>query len=424
MERTPALADLRSAAPSLRLAARVRAAADSLLRDFPYEVRLRDWTGQTLRAGGSAPHWCGRPLEVSLESEAAGRALLARDAMALVRGYLDGEIGLEGNLYVVSDLREHADLRLRPLAWLAHWVRNRAFQDPSRARLSVRSHYDIPQQALDVYLDRVYKAYSCGIFEAPGRLERGELVRAGRGRGDGFDSLEKAQWRKFQDAIDFVAPAEGDWLLDVGCGYGGQLAVALESHAFARYVGWTHSSNQIREGERLLARYDPARWELREGDYRSDDRVYDHVTSTGMISHVGPRGLVPYVREIRRRIKRGGRYLHHALMTPHTRLPLDLYPGTAFHKRYVWPGYHWFTVGTHVRALERNGFEVQRLVNLSAHYAKTTAAWYERMIEGAEAVEAALGAPTYRAWRLYLAGSSGNLLNHGIHVYRIYCEAV
>jgi cyclopropane fatty-acyl-phospholipid synthase-like methyltransferase len=88
-------------------------------------------------------------------------------------------------------------------------------------------------------------------------------------------------------------------------------------------------------------------------------------------------------------------------MTPHTPLPLDFYPGTAFLKRWVWPGYHWFTFGTHVRALERNGFDVHRAVNLSPHYAKTTA-----------------------ALRLYLAGTSGNFRNKDIHVYRLHCEAV
>ena len=143
-----------------------------------------------------------------------------------------------------------------------------------------------------------------------------------------------------------------------------------------------------------------------------------------MVSHVGPRGLVPYVRHVRRRIRRGGRYLHHALMTPWTPQPLDFFPGTVFHKRYVWPGYHWFTLGTHLRALERHGFEVQRAVNLSAHYAKTTAAWYERLLANADAMRAQLGEPTLRAWQLYLAGGSGNFLNKGIHVYRLYCEAV
>ena len=74
-----------------------------------------------------------------------------------------------------------------------------------------------------------------------------------------------------------------------------------------------------------------------------------------MVSHVGPRGLAPYVRHIRKRIKRGGRYVHHALMTPFTNLPLDAEVGAAFNKKYVWPGFHWFTLGTHIKALEENG---------------------------------------------------------------------
>ncbi|MBW3553196.1 MAG: family 43 glycosylhydrolase [Gemmatimonadetes bacterium] len=53
----------------------------------------------------------------------------------------------------------------------------------------------------------------------------------------------------------------------------------------------------------MLRAYDPARYELHQGDYREDGRVYDHVHSTGMISHVGPpgrdSGLVSYVDRTR-----------------------------------------------------------------------------------------------------------------------------
>lgn len=405
-------------------AGRLRDFTRTALVDCPWRVEFRDWTDASWHAGGDAPHWSGQPLAVTLRTEAAGRALLARDVLRFLDLHLAGEVDLEGNLYALSDLRAHARLRLSWTEALATLWRNRAFQTPARARASVTSHYDIPQEALDLYLDRAYRAYSCAMFAHPERLVRDELVRPGAGRDDAFDSLERAQWRKFQDAVDFLAPSAGDSILDVGCGYGGQLAVALESHRFRRIVGWTLSANQVREGRGMLAAFDPARWELRQGDYREDDRVFDHVTSTGMVSHVGPRGLGPYVRQIRRRIRRGGRYLHHALMTPYTPMPLDVYPGTAFHKRYVWPGYHWFTLGAHVGALERNGFEVQRAVNLSPHYAKTTAAWYERLMARRDDVAALLGEPTFRAWRLYLAGSSGNFPNKGIHVYRLYCEAV
>jgi cyclopropane-fatty-acyl-phospholipid synthase len=299
-----------------------------------------------------------------------------------------------------------------------------AFQDSSRARINVKSHYDIPQEALDIYLDREYLAYSCAMFERPHEKPVEELVRVGTGERDTFDSLEKAQWRKFKDAADFARPAAGESVLDVGCGYGGQLRVLLDSYPAARIVGWTHSSNQVKVGTTRLASYPRSQWEMHEGDFREETRIFDHITSTGMISHVGPRGLVPYVRNIRKRIRQNGRYLHHALMTPYTGRSLDSAVGVAFNKKYVWPGFHWFTVGEHVKALEENGFEVVRLTNLSPHYSKTAAAWYERMMQHSDRVRELLGEQTFRAWQVYLAPASEGFCARTLHVYRIYCRAV
>jgi cyclopropane-fatty-acyl-phospholipid synthase len=143
-----------------------------------------------------------------------------------------------------------------------------------------------------------------------------------------------------------------------------------------------------------------------------------------MISHVGPRGLVPYIRQIRSRINTGGRYVHHAIMARHLESSLDKEIGIAFNKMYVWPGFHLFTFGQHVQALEQNGFVVKKAVNLAPHYAKTIAAWYERMMENATDIKALMGEESFRAWQIYLSGGSQSLLSGRGHVYRLYCEAV
>jgi cyclopropane fatty-acyl-phospholipid synthase-like methyltransferase len=202
------------------------------------------------------------------------------------------------------------------------------------------------------------------------------------------------------------------------------LRVALDCYPDCRIVGWTHSANQVREGTARLAVYPRSQWEMHEGDFRQEPRLFDPISSTGMVSHVGPRGLVPYVRNVRKLIKRYGRYLHHALMTPYSIRPFDSAVGVAFNKKYVWPGFHWFTVGDHVKALEENGFEVVRLVNLSPHYSKTAAAWYERMMQQADRMRDLLGEPTFRAWQVYLAPASEGFAARTAHVYRLYCRAV
>jgi cyclopropane-fatty-acyl-phospholipid synthase len=386
-------------------------------------IVVTDWEGHSYEVGGHAEHWSGDHLRVHIKKESAGKQLLKLDAMGFLESFLVGDVDLEGNLYILSTIRRASAARLSPLRILSRLVSTVAFQDQRRAGVNVKSHYDIPQEALNVYLDRRYMSYSCGMFEEPDRLDLDELKRVGVGEADDFDSLEKSMWRKFKDAADYIAPVAGETLLDVGCGYGGQLEVALENHDFGKVVGWTHSHNQAAEGARMLAAHDASRWELNEGDYRQDHRVYDHITSTGMISHVGPRGLVPYVRQVRRRIKRSGRYLHHALMAAYSRSPIDFNPGIAFNKKYVWPGFHWFTVGEHVRALEKNGFQVERVVNLTRHYAKTTTAWYERMMQHRDVMVANLGEPTLRAWQIFLAGITGSYLSGHVHVYRLYCVA-
>jgi cyclopropane-fatty-acyl-phospholipid synthase len=406
------------------LTGRVRDFVQDKLSAFPWPVTFHDWQGNTYRAGGDAPHWCPGPLEVSLKTERAARTLLSYDALGFLDRFLEGDVDLTGNLYLLTDIKRCARFDLKALQKLPSLVLHRSFQNLARARVNVKSHYDIPQEALNVYLDRVYRSYSCGLWEDPARRERADLLRIGQGERDAFDSLEKAQWRKFKDAADFIDPRPGETLLDVGCGYGGQLRVALENYPFGKVVGWTLSENQRREGVRMLAAFDPGRWETNEGDYRQETRVFDHVTSTGMICHVGPRGLAPYIRNVRSRIKKGGRYLHHCMMLGYRRMPHDWDVGILFNKKYVWPGFHWFTPGTHVRALEQNGFRVRRMVDYSEHYAKTTAAWYERMMAHQDVVVASLGEPTFRAWQIFLAGVTSSYLNGEVHLYRVYCEAV
>ena len=395
-------------------------------KEFRWQLQIKDWTGKSYSIGQKESHRINgkKPLIMTIKTPAAAKELMTYNAMGLLDKFVSGEVDIEGNLYLFSEIRPTYEFNLKFFQRILALLKNKAFQKINNSTLNVKSHYDIPQEALNVYLDQRYMSYSCGMFERPYDYNIEEMLKVGKGEKDKYDSLEKAQWRKFKDAVDFLNPKKGDTMLDVGCGYGGQLEVALESHPFGKVVGWTHSANQAKEGKKLLQKYPKKKWDLIEGDYRQDNRVFDHITSTGMISHVGPRGLTPYVRNIRRRIKTGGHYVHHALMIPAHQEPMDQKPGIAFNKKYVWPGFHWFTYGNHAKVLEDNGFEIKKSVNLFAHYAKTSASWYERMMQQKDLMIEKMGEPTFRAWQVFLAGATGCYIKKKIHVYRIYCEAV
>ena len=390
---------------------------------FPWCIEVHDRDGHCFDLGLNQPHWYGKPLQIVLKTDAAIDDLAQLDGFALVERYLSGEVDLEGNLHILTAVKHYAPIRLKLFKFLRHSLKSYYFQNVKRARVNVKSHYDIRQDLLEVYLDQRYMAYSCAMFEQTEMSvdSLDDLLRPGKGEIDDYDSLEKAQWRKFKDAVDFIQPKSGETLLDVGCGYGGQLQVALENHPFGKVVGWTHSNNQVEAGKRWLEPFDKARWELNEGDYREDSRVYDHICSTGMVSHVGPRGLIPYVKNIRQRIEKGGRYVHHALMADYSETALDRQVGIAFNKKYVWPGFHWFTLGEHIKALEENGFKVVRATNLRDNYSKTITAWYERMMANKDYMIEHMGESTFRAWRLYLGGGAGP---HSGDVNRVYCVAI
>lgn len=413
--------------PTDPLAEKVRSRVQSTLAQLPWQVRVHDWTGATWTAGGDAPHWSGHDaLELRI-NQAAARDLLGLNAMRFLERFVDGEVEMEGNLYLLAEIRGYANLSLKPLEIVRNRIRNRIGETPSRAKESVTSHYDIPEEAL-FYLDRAYRSYSCAMFEDPADLSAEGLLRVGEGESDDWDSLEKAQWRKFAHAADFLAPASDETVLDVGCGYPGFLKVLMDRHPPRHVVGWTHSANQVREGREMLRGYEDDRYELNQGDYREDERVYDHVHSTGMISHVGPpgrdSGLVNYVRHVRRRIRDGGRYVHHSLMTAWRDRPLFDQVGPAFNRRYVWPGFYWYTLADHVKALQENGFQVVQVLNLSPHYAKTTRAWFERLMADPDRFIKHAGEATFRAWQVFLTGVTAAYLNRNVHVYRLLCEAV
>ena len=55
---------------------------------------------------------------------------------------------------------------------------------------------------------------------------------------------------------------------------------------------------------------------------------------------------------------------------------------------------------------EGAGFEVRDVENLREHYVRTLRAWVRNLERNRHVAEHAAGEQTYRAWRLYMAGSA------------------
>ena len=69
-------------------------------------------------------------------------------------------------------------------------------------------------------------------------------------------------------------------------------------------------------------------------------------------------------------------------------------------------------------AAERAGWEVRDVESLREHYTRTLRLWGERLASHRDEAERLVGAETYRAWRLYLAGSAHNFAREHLSVYQ------
>src|SRR5690606_32321053 len=112
---------------------------------------------------------------------------------------------------------------------------------------------------------------------------------------DDSDDLESAQRRKNARILDLLA--EGDRILEIGCGWGGFAEAAAERGRFV--TGLTLSPAQAGYAD---ARLD-GRAEIRLQDYRKTEGKFDNIVSVEMIEAVGERWWPTYFQTLSDKLK-------------------------------------------------------------------------------------------------------------------------
>ena len=232
--------------------------------------------------------------------------------------------------------------------------------------------------------------YSCAYFRAPD------------------DSLDDAQAQKLDHICRKLRLAEGERLLDIGCGWGALILWAAKNYGVEAH-GITLSQNQHDHVKREIEAQglaDRVRVELR--DYldlptsrpttRSRASACSSMSACAIsdaISARSPRLLVagrpgaepwhhaqpgrhPQPRQRHRRLRRGVR-----LSRRRARARVAGDPGR--------------------RAC---GLEAIDAEALREHYAKTLWHWVDRLEANADAARAEVGEEKFRVWRIYMAGSA------------------
>ncbi|WP_327177512.1 cyclopropane-fatty-acyl-phospholipid synthase family protein [Streptomyces sp. NBC_01335] len=405
-------------------ASRLTALLTDLLGErFP--VRIRAWDGS--EAGPP-----GAPALVIRHRRALRRLLWKPGELGLARGWVAGEIDVEGNLYEVldsigallwergADAKETVhplrDPKVRAfakgLAQLAgpypppappaeemHRRRTGPLHTRRRDKEAISHHYDVGNDFYELVLGPSM-VYSCAYWEDGG-------------------TLEDAQRDKLDLVCRKLALKEGDRLLDVGCGWGSMAIHAAREYG-AVVTGVTLSVEQAAYARKRVAEEGLTdRVEIRVQDYRDvRDGPYDAISSIGMAEHVGSVRYREYADDLFALLKPGGRLLNHQI----ARRPEkdeEAYQIDEFIDSYVFPDGELAPVGRTLGILEEAGFEARDVEALREHYALTLRQWVTNLEDNWTAAVAATSPGRARVWRLYMAASALSFEHNKIGVNQI-----
>jgi cyclopropane-fatty-acyl-phospholipid synthase len=380
---------------------------------------VRFWDGSELAAEGE---WAATVLVG--DPEAVGHLLRAPGQLGLARAWVRGLIDVDGDLEAVlrargafQGVRVSPATRARVALMAVRLAGRESLRRPaipaieasprgrrtslSRDRGAVRHHYDVSNRFYELVLGRTM-VYSCAYFAWPD------------------DTLETAQERKLDLICRKLRLAEGDRLLDIGCGWG-----SLVIHAAHRYgvraVGVTLSEPQARlarsRAERLGVH---DRVEIRVQDYREiADGPFDKIASVGMYEHVGRDQLGVYTSAVAALLRPGGLFLNHGItrLLPHAPEPDD------FITRYVFPDSALHPVADVAAAMQDAALEVRDVESLREHYALTLRRWVANLEAHRDEAIAEAGPERERVWRLYMLGSALGFEAGEISVHQVLAAA-
>jgi cyclopropane-fatty-acyl-phospholipid synthase len=364
------------------------------LRDLHLPLRLKLWNGHQMDLGPT-------PSVTILVKDPQLVSDFTHPSLDLLgSAFVEGRLELEGSISEVvrvCDELTHALVGDEEAA-----LPSRTEHDKATDAESISYHYDLSNDFYQLWLDQEM-AYSCAYFKT------------------GDESLEQAQLNKFEHLCRKLRLQPGEYLLDVGCGWGGLARYAAREFG-VKVLGITLSREQLDlASRRVLEQGLDGQIELQLLDYRDlpQDGRFDKVVSVGMFEHVGHANLALYAQRLSGAVREGGLVMNHGITAKHTDgRPVGRGAGE-FIDRYVFPNGelpHLTMIGADI---SEAGLEIVDVESLRLHYARTLEHWSSRLESRLDQAAALVPEHTLRIWRLYLAGCAYAFARGWINLHQI-----
>jgi len=225
-------------------------------------------------------------------------------------------------------------------------------------------------------------------------------------------TLDEAQVAKFDLALGKLNLEPGMTLLDIGCGWGGALELALQKYD-VNVIGITLSRNQRAFTEKRLAKVGSSRsFEVRlQGWEEFEDKV-DRIVSIGAFEAFKKVRYQAFFDRAYEILPSDGRMLLHTILTYHKDVLHEKgIPVTMTDLRFmrfigteIFPGGEVPSEENVVEGAEKAGFTVERVHLLQQHYTRTLEEWARNLEANKDKALEIQSQEVYDRYMRYLLG--------------------
>ena len=256
-----------------------------------------------------------------------------------------------------------------------------------------QSIYDVSNEFFALWLGPTM-GYTCGYYE------RDDM------------NLEESQNAKFELALGKLGLEPGMTLLDVGCGWGGALEVAVAKYD-VNVIGITLSKAQSEFARRRLAKLDTERTiEVRLQGWEEFDEPVDRIVSIGAFEAFKSERYPLFFERAYEILPSDGRMLLHTILA-HTqkffrdngiKLTISDLKFMRFIGTEIFPGGQLPAVEDIEKLAADSGFTLERIHLLQPHYARTLDMWAANLAAKRDEAIAITDEATYDKYMKYLTG--------------------
>ncbi|HBB32218.1 MAG TPA: class I SAM-dependent methyltransferase [Cyanobacteria bacterium UBA8803] len=338
----------------------------------------------------------GEPLFKLIVNDIRGLAALNQlDECKLSEAYIDGSLDITGDMLQALSMRY---LLTDRYLWYRLWrhVVPIILGQIRSDRQAISQHYDdLGNEFYLTFLGKT-RCYSQAVFERDN------------------ETLETAQCRKLNFAIEACGLKSGDRVLDVGAGWG-----AFTEHAGRQGIRVTSLTISQESMQFLTALIEQLKLPCEAINQHflehESGECYDAIVIIGVMEHLPNYPAV--LRQCQRLLKPGGRvYLDASASRQKYQLP-------SFISRYIFRRNHsCFCLHDFLKGVAKTPFELQAIYNDRHSYFLTCKAWAENLEDARDEIIHRWGEARYRMFRLYLWGSAHSFLLKYLDAYRLILE--